>query len=58
VASPLREPLSSEQETLLRIISEPLLPTGDWPVWQYADLTLARVGQGESRAPQRRWWPW
>ncbi len=40
MASPLRELLSPEQETLLRVISEPLLASGEWPVWQYVDLTL------------------
>ena len=40
MASPLCEPLSSEQETLIRVISEPFIATGEWPVWQYVDLML------------------
>lgn len=40
MASTLREPLSPEQETLIRVISEPFIATGKWPVWQYVDLTL------------------
>ncbi len=40
MGSPLREPLSREQETLLQVISGPFLESAEWPVWQYADLTL------------------
>jgi hypothetical protein len=36
----LREPLTPEQVTLLRVISEPFLSDGEWPIWQYADLML------------------
>ena len=36
----LREPLSPEQERLIRAIYEPFDQTGEWPIWQYVDLTL------------------
>ena len=36
----LREPLSPEQERLIRVIFEPFDQTGEWPIWQYVDLTL------------------
>ncbi len=42
VTSALREPLSPEQEHLLRAIYEPFDQSGEWPIWQYVDLTLAR----------------
>lgn len=38
--SPLRAPLSPVQGVLLRVVSEPFLAAGEWPVWQYTDLTL------------------
>jgi hypothetical protein len=40
----LREPLSPEQLALLRVIFGPFDATGEWPVWQYADLTLDAMG--------------
>lgn len=40
VTSALREPLSPEQEHLLRAIYEPFDQSGEWPIWQYVDLTL------------------
>jgi hypothetical protein len=40
VGSPLREPLSPEQTILLQVISGPFLESAEWPIWQYADLTL------------------
>ena len=36
----LREPLSLEQKRLIRVIFEPFDQTGEWPIWQYVDLTL------------------
>lgn len=36
----LRESLSQDQERLIRVIFEPFDQTGEWPVWQYVDLTL------------------
>ena len=36
----LREPLSADQLRLLRAIFEPFDRSGEWPVWQYVDLTL------------------
>lgn len=42
--NPLREPLSPEQMVLLRVLFEPFDATGEWPVWQYADLTLDAKG--------------
>ena len=40
MASVLREPIGPEQQALLRVIGEPFIATGKWPVWQYVDLTL------------------
>jgi hypothetical protein len=40
MASPLREPLSPEQQTLIGIIGEPFIASGELPVWQYVDLIL------------------
>jgi hypothetical protein len=36
----LREPLTAEQMDLLRVIFDPFDASGDWPLWQFADLTL------------------
>jgi hypothetical protein len=36
----LSEPLSADQLRLLRAIFEPFDRSGEWPVWQYVDLTL------------------
>lgn len=36
----LREPLSEEQTRLIRAIYEPFALSGEWPIWQYVDLTL------------------
>ena len=40
MASVLREPVGPEQQALLQVIGEPFTATGNWPVWQYVDLTL------------------
>src|SRR5260370_953609 len=40
VASPLGEPLSPEQQTLIGVIGEPFTASGELPVWQYVDLKL------------------
>jgi hypothetical protein len=40
MAKSLREPLSLEQDQLIRVIFEPFDASGEWPFWQYADLTL------------------
>ncbi len=40
MASPLREPLSPEQQTLIGVIGEPFTGSGELPVWQYVDLKL------------------
>ena len=40
MASLLREPVGPEQQALLKVIGEPFIGTGKWPVWQYVDLTL------------------
>lgn len=42
--NPLREPLSAEQTALLQVLFKPFDATGEWPVWQYADLTLDAKG--------------
>lgn len=39
----LRE-LGDEQRTLLRQVFEPFSREGDWPVWQFADISLRRRG--------------
>lgn len=45
VANSLLEPLSPEQRHLIQVMFEPFDQSGDWPVWQYVDLTLdARHG--------------
>ena len=45
MAGSLREPLSPDQEHLIRVIFEPFDEAGEWPVWQYVDLTLdSRLG--------------
>jgi len=36
----LREPLGQEPMQLLQVIHEPFAQAGDWPIWQYVDLTL------------------
>lgn len=36
----LREPLSVDQLRLLQVIFEPFDQTGDWPLWQYVELTM------------------
>jgi hypothetical protein len=40
----LREPLTAEQMDLLRVLFDPFDASGDWPVWQFADLMLDRRG--------------
>lgn len=40
----LREPLAVEQMDLLRVIFDPFDSSGEWPVWQYADLVLDSRG--------------
>ena len=40
MASLLREPVGPEQQALLKVIGEPFIGMGKWPVWQYVDLTL------------------
>ncbi len=40
----LREALTAEQMDLLRLLFEPFDATGDWPVWQFADLMLDQRG--------------
>jgi hypothetical protein len=40
VTGPLQEPLSPDQEHLLRVIYQPFGQSGEWPLWQYVDLTL------------------
>jgi hypothetical protein len=40
----LREALSTEHETLLRVIYEPFAATGTWPIWQYVELSLDAHG--------------
>jgi hypothetical protein len=40
VTGSLRERLSPDQEHLIRVIFEPFDQAGEWPVWQYIDLTL------------------
>jgi hypothetical protein len=40
MANVLREPLGPEQQALLRVIARSFIATGDWPVWQYVELTL------------------
>jgi hypothetical protein len=40
VTGSLRERLSPDQERLIRVIFEPFDQAGEWPVWQYVDLTL------------------
>ena len=40
MASPLREPLSPEQQTLIGVIGGPFIVSGELPVWQYIDLIL------------------
>ncbi|ODB80079.1 MULTISPECIES: hypothetical protein [Micromonospora] len=40
MAGSLREPLNPEQEHLVRVIFEQFDRTGEWPIWQYVDLTL------------------
>ncbi|MBL6280465.1 hypothetical protein JMF97_30365 [Micromonospora fiedleri] len=45
VAGSLREPLNPEQEHLIRVIFEQFDQVGEWPIWQYVDLTLeSRLG--------------
>jgi len=44
VAGLLWEPLTAEQMDLLSAIFDPFDSSGDWPVWQFADLTLDRRG--------------
>ena len=39
----LREPLGNDQRTLLRTIWEPFALSGEWPIWQFVDLTLDRM---------------
>jgi hypothetical protein len=48
MAGPLREPLSLDQEHLIRVIFEPFDQTGDSPVWQY-------YAGGSSGARRFRW---
>lgn len=38
--NPLLEPLAPEQLMLLQAIYRPFADTGEWPIWQYVDLTL------------------
>lgn len=38
----LRGPLSDNQLRLLQVIYEPFHFSGEWPPWQYADLTMRR----------------
>jgi hypothetical protein len=40
MAGSLREPLSPDQKHLIQVIFEPFDQAGEWPVWQYVDLTL------------------
>jgi hypothetical protein len=40
VPSSLCERLTPEQETLIRVISEPFIASGEWPIWQYVALML------------------
>jgi len=40
----LLEPLSAEQMDLLRVLFGPFDTSGDWPVWQFADLMLDQRG--------------
>lgn len=40
MTSLLRAPLSADQQYLLRVIYQPFDQLGEWPLWQYADLTL------------------
>jgi hypothetical protein len=40
----LREPLTAEQMNLLRVIFDSFDDTGEWPIWQFADLTLDQRG--------------
>ena len=42
--SPLLQLLAPEQAALLQTIYEPFDVSGEWPVWQYTDLTLDRRG--------------
>jgi hypothetical protein len=43
----LREPLSPDQGYLIRMIFEPFEQAGEWPFWQYVDLSLdSRFGIG------------
>jgi hypothetical protein len=40
----LREPLSTEQMDLLRVIFDPFDSTGDWPFWQFVEMAQDRRG--------------
>jgi hypothetical protein len=40
----LLDELSDDQRTLLRTVFGPFSREGDWPVWQFADLSLRKRG--------------
>jgi hypothetical protein len=42
VGGVLLEELSEDQRRLLEVVYEPFHYSGDWPVWQFADLTMER----------------
>jgi hypothetical protein len=44
VVGALREPLSSEQTKLISTIYEPYGLSGEWPIWQYVDISLDALG--------------
>lgn len=44
MTSILRQQLNSEQMALLKVVYAPFRQSGQWPIWQYVDLTLDQAG--------------